>query len=129
MKKIICILALVVMFAGVACADAPDFSDWTYDQLVTLHLYVGQEIMKRPEWKETTVPAGNWIVGVDIPEGQYSIKPVKYGYIKIIDDKGSLFFNKAMDEGDTVGKLDLKSAYTISLNDEFIFSPAIGLDF
>ena len=129
MKKIICILVLFVMFTGIAAADAPDFSDWTYEQLVTLHLYVGMEIMKRPEWKEVTVPAGNWIVGVDIPEGKYSIRPVKNGYIKITDNKGSLFFNDAMQDGDVVGKLDLKTAYTISLNDAFIFSPAIGLGF
>ena len=129
MKKIICILILVLMFAGVARADAPDLSDWTYDQLIALHLYVGQEIMKRPEWKEVTIPAGDWIVGVDIPEGKYSIRPVTHGYIKIVDNKGSLFFNEAMDENETVGKLDLKTAYTVSLRSEFIFSPAIGLDF
>lgn len=29
--------------------------------------------MSRPEWKAVEVPAGEWIIGQDIPEGYYSI--------------------------------------------------------
>ena len=127
MKRFLAVILLLCLFSSVALADI--FSDFTYDELLTLHHALDQEIMKRPEWKEVTVPAGDWIVGVDIPGGTYSIRPAKYGYINVTDENGSLFYNKAMDEGEVLGKIELKPNYTVRLNNDFIFSPSIGLGF
>ncbi len=128
MKKLIAIILVLCSFASISVAESI-FGDFTFDQLLILHHALDQEIMSRPEWKEVTVPAGDWIVGVDIPEGKYSIRPVKNGYIKIIDTKGNLFFSDAMSKDEIVGKLELKEGYSIRLENSFIFSPAKGLDF
>ena len=127
MKKIICLFLILCMVPVIALAD--NFSKMSYNELVNIYRSIALEIMSRPEWKEVTVPSGDWTVGTDIPEGTYSIRPVKYGYIKITDSKGDLFFHKAMEEDDIVGKIELKKGYVIRLNDNFIFTPPKGLDF
>ena len=127
MKKIICLFLILCMVPVIALAD--NFSKMSYNELVNIFRSIALEIMSRPEWKEVTVPTGDWIVGIDIPAGYYSIRPVKYGYIKIKDTKGSLYFSDAMDEGETIGKIELLDGYSIRIEDPFIFSAPKGLDF
>lgn len=127
MKRIIAVFLVLCCVASGALADV--FGDFTYEELLILHHALDQEIMQRPEWKEVTVPAGDWIVGVDIPAGDYSIRPVKTGYIRIRDTHDDTFYNSMLKEGEIIGKMSLKEGYTVRLNDAFIFSPAKGLDF
>lgn len=129
MKRLICVVLLFCLLPIVSIADGIDLSSLTYAQLLMLRNRLTEEIISRPEWKEVTIPSGDWVVGVDIPAGYYSIRPVTYGYIRIMDEKGSLFYNDAMKEGDYVGKIYLKQGYTIRCEDAFIFAPSKGLGF
>ena len=74
-KKCILILTIVVLlsiFLSSAVAEI-NLSSLTYKELLMLRDQLSKELMTRPEWKEVTVPAGDWIVGKDIPAGVYSI--------------------------------------------------------
>ena len=132
MKRLLTFAIICLLLLPTAYADPPDFSDWTYDQLVVLQHYITAEIMSRPEWKEVTIPAGSWIVGVDIPAGEYSIYPSGNGaYLHIYNEKGSIVVSNGIrDEDDIIGKIRLKEAYTVSLDGgALIFKPAIALGF
>lgn len=131
MKKLAAVLLTVVMLFSVAYAD-PDLSELTYDQLIALQQYITAEIMSRPEWKETTVPSGQWVVGVDIPVGTYCIKPTGSGaYITIKTDKGRLVTCGGIRQSeDAIGKITLNEGYTVEIEDgKLIFTPAITLGF
>ena len=116
MKKFICVLVLALMFTGIACADAPEFSDWTFDQLVTLQHYLSVEIVSRPEWKETEIPAGDWVIGIDIPAGYYSVKSThSLNIVQIEDAQGnSTGLYKTLDENEVVGKTYFPEGSTFS---------------
>lgn len=128
MKKAIAVIIVLCSIVSVSIADTY-FGDFTYEQLLILHHALDQEIMSRPEWKEVTVPTGDWIVGIDIPEGQYSIRPVKSAYVNVKDSKGSLLLNEGLVDDEIVGKIDLKTGYTVHVSGDVIFTHAKGLDF
>ena len=133
MKKLIAVLLVLLLLVPVASADAPDLSIYTYDQLVALQYYIGMEIMKRPEWKEVTVPAGEWVVGVDIPAGDYSISPAENGgaYLTIYDNTGCpTIFGGIREQEDSIGKARLREAYIVKVTDgSLILAPAVTLGF
>lgn len=129
MKKLIAVLLACVLMLSVAWADAPDFTDWTWDELVALQHYITMTLMERPEWKEVTVPAGDYVVGVDIPEGVYSIQATSSGHVLIRDTDGSIVVNKALRRDETIGKAEVKEAYTVHLTGEVVFAPAVILGF
>ena len=132
MKKLLATILIMLCVFTFAHADAPDLSGLTYDQLVALQHYITAEIMSRPEWKEITVPAGQWIVGVDIPAGYYSIKPVGGGaYLRIYDDKGhSVTSGGLRKEEHIIGKINLGTAYTVEIEGgSLLFTPAVALGF
>lgn len=129
MKKILCAALVCILLFSSACA-APDFTDWTWDELVALQHYITLTLMQRPEWKEVTVPAGHWVVGVDIPEGEYSIRCAGgSAYIGVTDAKGYLVINNALSGDEKIGKVKLKENYTIELTGAVIFAPAVILGF
>lgn len=128
MKKVLAIIIVICSLFAVASAESM-FEGISYDQLFALRSAIEQEIISRPEFKEVTVPTGDWIIGVDIPEGYYSIRPVKYGYILIKDANGRTFLNEAMSEGEIIGKIRVEEGYSIRIEDPFIFSAPKGLDF
>ena len=74
MKKIICILLLVCVTAF-ATAESIDLSGMSFDELVALKERINLAIWECQEWQEVTVPVGLYIVGEDIPEGTWTIRP------------------------------------------------------
>ena len=133
MKKLICLLLIVCMFPAIALADL-DLSDFTYEQLVALHHYIGMEIMRRPEWKEVTIPGGTWYVGVDIPAGSYSIRPTENGrgaFLKIYNTKGKdVVYQGVRNESNSIGKVQVEEGYTVIVEDgSLLFAPAQVLGF
>ena len=134
MKKLICVVLILVCIIPVAHAAQPDFSDYTYEQLVALQHFITMEIIKRPEWKEVTIPGGTWYVGVDIPEGEYSIKPTEGGkgaFLKIYDTKGrDVIYQGVRNESNSVGKVEVKEGFTIVIEEgSLVFAPAVILGF
>ena len=75
MKKLfIFTLILALILPVAASADLPDLSGLTYDELVELRDRINLAMWNSQEWQEVTVPAGVWEVGVDIPEGHWTIR-------------------------------------------------------
>ena len=75
MKKLITIiLILAMLLPAAACADLPDISGLSFDELVQLRDQLNLAIWNSQEWKEVTVPIGVWKIGEDIPAGKWTIK-------------------------------------------------------
>ena len=134
MKKLICLLLILCLSPAIALAAPPDLSVYSYDQLVALQHYITMEIMKRPEWKEVTVPGGTWYVGVDIPAGEYSISPAADGrgaFLEIYNTKGKeIVYQGVRNESNSVGKVQVEEGYTIVIDGgSLLFAPAVILGF
>lgn len=143
MKKTVCfLLCMVVFFAclTVSTAESIDLSSLSYEQLETLQKSLSEEMKSRPEWKGVKVPAGTWTVGIDIPEGEYSVVMVddtqkgKFSvWGKAVDDFVSnggcvnpLVFGY---EYTVYGKIFLKEGYVISSTLDVYLAPPVTLGF
>lgn len=129
MKKILCVLLIVCFLPVVALSE--DLSSMSYDELIELHRQLVKEIMSRPEWKEVEVPAGKWIIGEDIPEGSYSVTPVKNSSVINVYGNNSYGIPDLiyLSDGETYGKLVLKDGMEIDISSPVIFAPVKGLGF
>lgn len=79
MKKIITIViacALTLALAGAAWADV-DLSAMSFAELAELHTQVQLEMFARQEWQSVQVPQGIYLVGRDIPAGQWNVKALE----------------------------------------------------
>ena len=97
MKKLLIILAALLILSAAALADTPaagfdalhklmgdrenpmeqtafDLSALSFDELAALSAQCQAEMMTRDEWQEVTVPQGNYRVGVDIPAGKWVVR-------------------------------------------------------
>ena len=138
MRKLVSVLLSIVMIFSFSFAFADtNLSDMSYDDLIALQRAVVKEIMSRPEWKEVVVPAGNWVVGVDIPAGTYSIRTEARScgltvWRKAIDDysNNGLYYNEVIgkDKKDC-GKIELSDGMVVCLSNDAIFSPPKSLGF
>ena len=83
MKRILTIaLTLILMMGCLSIASAEgtiDFSGYTLEELLTIREELSDEIAKRPGGEKTTLGAGQYAIGTDIPEGLYTFKFVKNG--------------------------------------------------
>lgn len=75
MKKLLCLLLVLVLVPLSALADLPDISGLSYDELVELKNQINLAMWNSQEWQEVIVPAGVWTVGEDIPEGYWTVTP------------------------------------------------------
>lgn len=133
MKKVIAIILATVMLFAVAYAEF-DPSELSFDELVDANHRIVMEIMTRPEWKETPVPSGEWVVGEEIPAGTYSIAAESRMCIMTIwasadKDFGSLVGEYVIYEDEPFGKITLKDGYLVVFSQNVIFAPPKGIDF
>lgn len=131
MKKIICILLLLVCMTSFAVADSFDLSALSFDELMDLRIRLNSEIVSRPEWKEVTVPSGTWTVGKDIPAGEYSLLPGdEGGYIRLKRGGKNIVSQGIRDQNDVYGKIELQDGDIVQIErGSIIFAPPIGLGF
>lgn len=131
MKKLFSVILLVCMIP--VFAFAADLSDLSFDELIKLRDEINAEIVSRPEWKETEIPAGQWIVGEDIPAGSYSISVdgkqslVQIWKKAVNDYVGGLLFNEIIK--DKYGRIKLEAGWIFTNNRPVIFSPPDSLGF
>ena len=132
MKRIVCFV-LILLLPIIALAD--DISSMTYDELIALRQQLNEEIMSRPEWREVTVPSGEWVVGKDIPAGEYSVSSGSGGaYINVTRPKGKsydLIVNQGVTSTDNaIGRVNLKDGDVVTVkHGSLIFAPPISLGF
>lgn len=84
-KSVIAALLVVVMAFGIhyAVFAETDLSSLSFEELLALQDKVYAELMNRPEWTEVTVPAGVYEIGMDIPEGMWTITAEKHAWVSI----------------------------------------------
>lgn len=78
MKKMLSSLMILCLLTVPAFAEI-DLSGLTFEELIELRAQCQMEMMKRDEWKEVQVPQGVWLVGKDIPAGDWIIKCADVG--------------------------------------------------
>ena len=132
MKKLLCVLLAVALSVSFACAE--DLSELSFDDLIEASRSIAKEIMSREEWKEATIPAGEWIIGEDIPEGAYSMAAPKHMCIVTIwKDKnrniGDLVREFIIYEDDPIAKITLQNDWFVVLSQSVILSPPKGIEF
>lgn len=93
MKKCLILLTALCLLPALVLAAEIDLSGMSFDELVALRDQINLAIWESAEWEEVTVPQGVWKVGVDIPAGHWSIKPVDGGdcwvkYGDVLDSSG-----------------------------------------
>lgn len=145
MKRLFILILAALILAGSAAADGVDLSSMSYDELVALREQLNLAIWNCQEWQEVTVPAGVWVIGEDIPEGHWTIRPVPETYISVaycdrLDEfgqspgKGWLGWNgnlTARSSGMTVNEprevdLDMKAGMFFINSSDVIFTPFSG---
>lgn len=93
MKKMFCLLFILIFIPVFSFADAPDLSGLSYDELINLREQFNLLIWNSKEWKHVEIPTGIYVIGVDIPAGHWTIKPpagdaVVIEYFKDVDETG-----------------------------------------
>ena len=93
MKRLLCVLFALTLLPVYALADLPDLSGLSFDELVQLREQINLAIWNSSEWQQVTVPAGVYVIGVDIPAGHWTLKPpagdsVVIEYFKTADETG-----------------------------------------
>lgn len=130
MRKIIAIILIACSLMSVALAET-NLASMSFDELLTLSQQLTKEIMSRPEWKEVEVPAGEWIIGSDIPEGYYSITAT--GKIAIVEaapanSKLDDFYH-VLNNRETVEKVFFAKGSIFKTSSTVILAPPKGLGF
>ena len=87
MKRKLAALLLVVVFVfscTYAGADI-DLAAMSFDELVALQSQIIDEMQRRDEWTYVVIPGGVYEIGVDIPEGTWTIsaEPHSDPYVNI----------------------------------------------
>lgn len=135
-RSIIFIL-LVLVFSVVTSASAEtiNLSGLTFDALVALRKQIDLAIMQSDEWKEVTIPAGTYIVGTDIPAGDYTItynghvQSILYIYSANGKSDGTHLLGDIW-ENYSIGKLSLSDGQAIKIEyGAVVFRPYTGFGF
>ena len=72
MKKVCVVVFVLLIISGIAYAEI-SLSSMSTDELIALKTQIVQELLDRGAMKSATVPAGEYVIGKDLPVGEYSI--------------------------------------------------------
>ena len=120
MKRFIALLLLVSVLLLFGSAYAEDLSTLDDEQLIALSVAVNSEIVRRDLNKKVKVPAGTYIVGQDIPAGDYTIRPtgvllcveIYEGEVKLGNRIG--IYSASQEE--LIGKISLKEGQIVEIS-------------
>lgn len=105
MKKLIVWLLAAALLLGCACAEALDFSRMSDDEVMAVYDAAKQELAERGliAGTERTLREGKYIIGKDIPAGDYTITCIGTAGESYGDAYGSLggMMDMLDDESDT----------------------------
>lgn len=127
MKKMIALVCVLVMMPCMAMAEI-DLSGLSVDELIALRTQIMSELFSRGEIKEAKVPAGEYIVGEDIPAGAYTVTTSSMMLMVAVDDGMSAIHT--LMNGDSIGKLVLEDGQKLQINGgAAVFSVYQGISF
>ena len=92
MKRFFCFLFVLVLLPVVSLADLPDLSGLSRDELLELSYLVQNMLFEQSLPDGVLVPAGDYIVGADIPAGEFRADVVSDvgGYVQIYKSKDDM---------------------------------------
>ena len=137
MKKLITVILILAMLLPVAAmADLPDISALTEAELIELNHQIQLMLFSQKLVDGVTVPAGEYIVGEDIPEGVYRVEVVYKsagGTLFIFDKADDSMYSDQSYLGEfwgveEIGKLTLKAGNKVKISTNALkFFPYVGL--
>ena len=137
MKKLITIILILALFLpAAALADLPDISALTEAELIELNHQIQLMLFSQKLVDGVTVPAGEYIVGEDVPEGVYRVEVVYKsagGTLFIFDKADDSMYSDQSYLGEfwgveEIGKLTLKAGNKIKISTNALkFFPYVGL--
>ncbi|MEG1472333.1 MAG: hypothetical protein RSC40_05530 [Clostridia bacterium] len=83
MKKLVSVLLIVLFLVPTFAFAEVDLSGMSFDELVALKDQINKAIWESDTWQEVTVPQGVYVVGDDIPEGNWNIKATDGLYMTV----------------------------------------------
>lgn len=131
-KKFLSVILVLCLLPVIALAEV-DLSAMSVDELIALNKAVVMELMSRKDFKEVTVPAGEYKVGEDIPAGIYTVKVKanQFASLNVLDSKKNYTSKIYVVEVDNpIGKLVLEEGEIVATTySSVIFTPYAGLGF
>ena len=76
MKRLFIVLLALLLLCSSALAGSIDLTGMSFDDLIALRGQVDLALWNSQEWKKVTVPEGIYLVGVDIPAGDWQIESI-----------------------------------------------------
>lgn len=125
MKKLVSLFAALMLIPSFSFAET-DLSGMSVDDLVSLKTAIVGELMARDEVKTVTVPAGEYIVGEDIPAGKYSVATSASMVMLTVNEYKEAY---VVTPNDPIGKLSLKNGDVLAVSSGCDFSVYVGLGF
>lgn len=89
MKKLLCVLLVFSFLFSVSFADIPDVSNLSKEELLELNAVINNLLFEKSLPDGVLVPSGSYIVGVDIPAGDYRADTVSDvgGVVRVYESK------------------------------------------
>lgn len=133
MKKLILVALAVAMLLPCIALAAPqtiDLEAMSFDDLKKLSNDVFKAMMASADFKEVPVPAGSYVIGDQIPAGEYNISTKSVMATITVTNKESSFPDlKIISEGEDIGRMVLEDGMSIEFSAGVIFKPFAGLGF
>lgn len=131
MKRVLTVVLVLLSLVSAVSAETIDLKGMTPEELVSLRDAVNAELIARGFEKEVNVPAGTYVVGKDIPAGEYTIstKAMMLAFTTL-DSNGQYDDIHSIMPGTPIGRIQLREGYTVEIvGGTAIFSVYTGLGF
>ncbi|MBQ1215214.1 MAG: hypothetical protein IIX88_02660 [Firmicutes bacterium] len=135
MKKAILIVVMLIFVVSSACAEIPDISGLSSDELLSL-IHEAEKILFSERLTEgVKVPPGVYVVGEDIPAGTYRIEITDgTGFYDIYDKPDGNYLYSGLSGSSygvtELGKIILEDGNIVKfVNSTFVFYPYVGIIF
>lgn len=129
-------MAVALLLGGSALADV-DLSGMSYEELIALHSQVIEAMADSEEVVSFRAEPGEYIVGVDIPVGSYSVRAVegeKFCVVTVDAVSGNWRVNESFRSSDepakVIGQLILEEGEKVKIRDgAALFGAPAGITF
>lgn len=129
--RVLSLVLAVILFVPIVAHAEIDLSEYSTTELIILITQANTELFSRENAK-FSVPMGEYIIGVDIPAGTYTLTiEGLVGNIAMYSEDGRILDSYLLMDGrDTVGKVELQVGQRIEIsNGPITFSTYKGLGF
>lgn len=128
------ILVVLMMFCSAASAEGIDLTAMSFEELIALRQEIDLLIFASDEYKNVSVPAGEYVIGEDIPAGTYTLDSDGMAMISVYSDASKNIMGMVaahtVGNGETVGKIELKEGNVVEIQfTSIIFKTYAGLGF